>query len=64
MLRSQLEAELSARKKELDQVTKDYERVEKIINNLSDQLEDLAARKRALDIKILELEDDLDDQCE
>ena len=64
MLRSQLEAELSARNKELDQVTKDYERVEKIINNLSDQLEDLAARKRALDIKILELEDDLDDQCE
>ena len=64
MLRSQIEAELSARNKELDQVTKDYERVEKIINNLSDQLEDLAARKRALDIKILELEDDLDDQCE
>ena len=64
MLRSQIEAELSARNKELDQVTKDYERVENILNNLSDQLEDLAARKRALDIKILELEDDLDDQCE
>lgn len=64
MLRSQIEAELSARNKELDQVIKDYERVENILNNLSDQLEDLAARKRALDIKILELEDDLDDQCE
>lgn len=61
MLRSQLEAELLARRTEYESISKDFKRISNLIYGLQEQLKRIGSRKSELQIKIEELEDEIND---
>lgn len=61
MLRSQIEAELLARRTEYESISKDFKRISNLIYGLQEQLKRIGSRKSELQIKIEELEDEIND---
>lgn len=61
MLKANLDAQIDAKHKELEQIIKDIQRMNNLINGLTKQLEILKSNKREVLYKIEELEDELED---
>lgn len=61
MLRSQIEAELLAKRTEYESLSKDFKRISNLIYGLQEQLRRIGSKRSELQIKIEELEDEIND---
>ena len=61
MLRSQIEAEILAKRTEYESLSKDFKRISNLIYGLQEQLRVIGSRRSELQIKIEELEDEIND---
>jgi len=60
MLMANVLAEIDGRRAELESLEKDLKRIDKVINSLKDHRQHIADKITAIEIKIEELEDELD----